>query len=45
MAEAIAVEKKWSSLSCLSVDVFALLDEFESKDKQEDEKWLENALA
>jgi len=26
MADAIVAEKKWSSVACFSVDVFALLD-------------------
>ena len=46
MAEAIAAEKKWNSLSCLSIDVFKLLEEIskDSKDENEDKMWLENAL-
>jgi len=46
MAEAIAAEKKWNSMSCLSIDVFKLLEEVEkSKDDESDDRmWLENAL-
>jgi hypothetical protein len=35
MAEAFSAEKKWSSMACLSVDIFAVLAKVHAKNKVE----------
>lgn len=51
MADAISAEKKWSSMACLSVDIFSVLAKVHEINKNvseaemsEDRQCLENAL-
>jgi hypothetical protein len=52
MAEAISAEKKWSSMACISVDIFAVLEKVHEITKttseaqmSEDRQCLENTLS